>query len=338
MNLDYLEIAKFTGKDKANFSYLEKEAVYPNAERYSFQGCKKIEIWNYPESNQIKIKGSLPYWINGHNYYSGPHDWKEGLEYLQGCLGLNLYSGLIECFEFGTIQEIPVSPASFLQHHIKISGMLSKEFRKGNVLTGKEYHSPILKLKLYDISRNIKNKLEKPLQEEISRLFGWDRAKHYIKIESHYKRPEAHFRGNVYLAELLSSEFQKQLQNELLQQYQSIMKTGTAIIPEKKADINSGTLPLLILKELEEIYQFRTEELLKAKLKEIPERILSPADRKARLRTIRENLKKISISGKSEFDISELLQSKIQNENSETKNSTPFLWEEKGEDILSQAH
>lgn len=338
MNLDYLEIAKFTGKDKVNFSYLKKEAVYPNAERYSFQGCKKIEVWNYPEINQIKIKGSLPYWINGQNYYSSPQDWNESLAYLQGCLELNLYSGLIECFEYGTIQEIQASPASFLQHHIRITGKESKEYRKGNVITGKEFHSTIMKLKLYDVGRNIKNKLDKPIQEEISRLYGWDKAKHYIKIESHYKKPEAYFRGNVYLADLLSDQFQYQLQNELLKQYQSIMKTGTALIPEKKADINSGTLPLLILKELEEIYPFKTEELLKAKLKEIPEEILSSADRKARLRTLRENLKKISTGKKSEYDISELIQSKIHNESKEEKNSTPFLCEEKGEDILSHAH
>jgi hypothetical protein len=332
MNLDYIEIAKFTGKDKPNFHSMEKEAVYPNAERYSFQGCKKIEVWNYPEINQIKIKGSIPYFINGHNYFASLNDWKEGLDYLQGSLGLNLYSGLIECFEFGTIQEIPFSPASFLQNHIKVSGMEGKEFRKGNVLTGKEFHSPSLKLKIYDCGRNIKNKLDKGIQEEINRLFGWEKAKHYIKLESHYRRPEAHFKGNVYLAQLLTEEFQRQLQINLLNQYQRIMKTGKAIIPERKADINAGTLPLIILKELEGIHNFRTEELLKALLKEIPEEILSPADKKARQRILKENLNKIRTAGESEFDISKLIKSKI---NEAEKESTPFLYEEKGEEILS---
>jgi hypothetical protein len=332
MNLDYIEIAKFTGKNKPNFHRMEREAVYPNAERYSFQGCKKIEVWNYPEINQIKIKGSIPYFINGHNYFASMNDWKEGLDYLQGSLGLNLYTGLIDCFEFGTIQEIPFSPASFLQNHVKISGMEGKEFRKGNVLTGKEFHSPSLKLKIYDCGRNIKNKLDKGIQEEISRLYGWERAKHYIKIESHYRRPEAYFKGNVYLAALLSEEFQRQLQINLLNQYQRIMKTGKAIIPERKADINAGTLPLIILKELEEIHNFRTEELLKALLKEIPEEILSPADKKARQRILKENLNKIRTAGESEFDISKLIKSKI---NEAEKESTPFLYEEKGEEILS---
>jgi hypothetical protein len=90
MNLDYIEITKLTGKDKPNLTYLQREAIYPNAERYSFQGCKKIEIWNYPERNQITLKGSLPYFINGHNYFSTTDDWIEGIDYTEN--GINLYN------------------------------------------------------------------------------------------------------------------------------------------------------------------------------------------------------------------------------------------------------
>jgi len=137
MNLDYIEIAKFMGKDKPNFHNLEREALYPNAERYSFQGCKKIEVWNYPESNQIKIKGSIPYFINGHNFYSSLHDWKEGLEYLQGSLNINIFTGLVNCFEFGTIQEIPFPESEFLMNHIKAKGFQTRDYHKGSILTGK---------------------------------------------------------------------------------------------------------------------------------------------------------------------------------------------------------
>lgn len=335
MNLDYIEISKILDKDKPNLEYLQREALYPNAERYSFQGCKKIEIWNFPERNQLSIKGSFPYFINGHNFYSSLEDWKEGLDYLSSCLNLNLYSGLIEAFEFGTIQEIPFPENAFLRNHIRIPGMEAKEYLKGHIITGKEFISPSLKVKLYDSSRNIKSKLDKPLQEEISRLWGWDREKHYIKLESHYRKPEALFMGNIYLHEILSPEIQYKLKKELLSIYKQIMKIGNSILPERKADINAGTLPLIILKELESVYHFRTEEMLKAKLKEIPEEILSPADKKARQKILRDNLKKISISGNSEFDISELLEAKIQQEEKSEESCTPFLCIEKGEEILS---
>lgn len=337
MNLDYIEVTKFTGKDKPNLEYLQKEAIYPNAERYSFQGCKKIEIWNYPERNQITLKGSLPYFINGHNYYSILEDWIEGIDYISNCINLNFYSGLVDCVEFGTIQEIPFSENAFLRNHIKMPGMQSKEYLKGHIITGKEFISPTLKVKLYDSNRNIKNKLDKSIQEELRRLYGWDREKHYIKLENHYKKPEAHFRGNVYLNEILSSEFQQILKIELINTYKRIMKTGNVRLPERKADINAGTIPLIILKELESVYHFNIEDMLKAKLKEIPEDILSLSDRKARHKILRDNLKKISISGKSEFDISELLEAKIQKEVKEENQCTPFLCIEKGEEILSKA-
>jgi hypothetical protein len=335
MNLDYIEVAKFIGKDKLNKSYLQKVASFDGADKYSFDRCKKIEVWHYENKNQVSVKGSLPYWLNGHNYFSSLKDWKEGLDYMQGCLNINLFSGIVNCFEFGTIQEIPFPESAFLRNHIKIKGMEARQYQKGNVITGKEFISPYLKVKLYDAGRNFKNKLDKPIQEDLSRLYGWDKGKHYIKLENHYRKPASCFQGNVYMNELLSSSFQSQLMNQLLSTYQKIMKTGNVHLPERKGDINAGTLPLLILKELESIYSFRTEDLLKAKLKEIPQDILSPADRKARMKTIRDNLKKISIAGQSEYDITELLQAKIQQEEGTEESSTPFLLEEKGEKILS---
>ena len=69
----------------------------------------------------------------------------------------------------------------------------------------------------------------------------------------------------------------------------------------------------MILKELEEVYNFNTEELIKGKIKAIPDDIFSPSDRKARLRIIRENLKKIKLQGKSEYDIMQQLKAMINN-------------------------
>ena len=335
MNLDYIEITKFLGKDTINTHYLKQEAIYSGVNRYSLEGCRKIEIWHYLNSNQVKIKGSLPYFINGHNYFSTLEDWKEAFDYIQGCLCVNLYSGLVEKFEFGTIQEIPFPEATFIRNHIKVKGMESKPYMKGNIPTGKEFVSPSLKIKVYDVSRNIKNKVDKATREELTRVWGWDKAKHYIKIENHYKKPEACFGSHIYLNEIISQEFQRILQLDLISKYSSIMKTGNVKIPIEKKNVNAGTIPLFVLKDLEKVYNFNTEELLNSKIKEIPDNILSPEDKKARRKIIRENWKKITSRGVSEYDISELLQAKIKPIPLPTKNSTPFLLEEKGEEILT---
>jgi hypothetical protein len=317
MNLDYIEITKFLNKDKLCFDYLQKNAIYEGAERYYFDRCNKIEVWYMEASNQIRIKGSIPYFINGHNFYSSQKDWLEGLDYIQGCMKVNIFTGQVNCFEFGTIQEIPFPETDFLKNHIKAKGMYEKAYHKGNVITGKEFDSSMLKIKLYDVQRNIKNKLDKAIQEDLKKFHSWDKGKHYIKVENHYKKPEAYFKSNIFLNELLSSSFQHNLKNELITSYMTIMKTGNTILPSHKADINAGTIPLLILKELESVYNFNTEDLIKDKLKTIPEDVFSPADRKARLRIIRDNLKKISLQDQSKYDIKELLQAKI--EESESK-------------------
>lgn len=313
MNLDYIDISKFLeDKDKLCQDYLQRNAIYDGAEMYYFNGCKKIEVWMRQATNQVSIRGSIPYFINGHNFYASHQDWLEGLDYIQGCLKLNIYSGLVNSFEFGTIQEIPFPESDFLSHHIKVKGMEARAYHKGQVLTGREFVSPTLKIKLYDVQRNIKTKLDKPIREDLRKYYGWDSGKHYIKLENHYKKPEAHFGGTVQLSELLSASSQHELKIELINSYHSILKTGTTIIPKSKGDINGSTIPLMILKELEELYGFSTEELIKGKLKEIPEDVFTKDDRKARLRTIRDNLKKISQQGESSYDIEELLQAKME--------------------------
>ena len=309
--MDYIEIAKFLNKDKLCFDYLQKNATYEGAERYYFNRCNKLEVWYMEATNQVKIKGSIPYFINGHNFYSSYSDWNEGLDYLQNCMNINIFDGLVNCFEFGTIQEIPFPEPEFLRNHIKAKGMQTREYHKGNILTGKEFDSSSLKIKLYDVSRNIKNKLPKPVRNEISKFHGWDKEKHYIKIENHYKKPEAFFKGNLHLNEVLASSFQNNLKNELLNSYQKIMKAENLIIPKNKADINAGTIPLMILKKLESEYNFKTEDLINNILKEIPEDVFSLNDRKARQRIIKENLKKIKLQGESKYNIEKLLQEKI---------------------------
>jgi len=316
MNLDYIDITKFLHKDTLCTEYLQKNAVYKEAVQYHLQGCKNIEVWEYPATNQIRIKGSIPYFVNGHNYFSTMNDWKEGLDYIAGCLNQNIYTCNVNKFEFGTIQEIPFIEADFLHNHIKLQGMTVKPYYQGNVLTGKVFENSNLITKLYDVSRNIKNKLDYSIRNELSRAYGWDKEKHYIKVENHYKKPETLFKQqNLILSELLSDEHLKKLQIDLINTYKSIMKTGCIHIPATKSDINSGTIPLMVLKELENIFDINTEELIKQKIKSIPDEIFNKNDRKARVKQIKDNLKKIISTEKSSYDITELLNIKLNAEN-----------------------
>jgi len=317
MNLDYIELTNFLGKDKLCLDNLQWYGNYYDWKYYYLNGNRKLKVHYHESMNQVKLEGSIPYFIKGYNYFSTLIEWKEALEYINNCLNLNTFSWTVDCFEFGIIQEINIKEEEFLRNHIGIKGMQTKPYLEGKVLTGKEFDSSILKVKLYDVNRNIKNKLDLVIREELSRLYGWNKQNHYIKLENHYKKPEKHFKRNVYMNELLSSDFQAILKKDLLHSYESILKTGKTIIPANKKDINAGTIPLIILKDLESIYGFNTEDLIKGKLKEIPEAIFSLSDRKARQKILRENLRKIKTIGKSEYDIVELLEASLLEEQKE---------------------
>lgn len=55
------------------------------------------------------------------------------------------------------------------------------------------------------------------------------------------------------------------------------------VIPPHKADINTGTILLMILKGLESVYKFNTEDLVKHIHKVNPEAVFKPSNGKARL-------------------------------------------------------
>jgi hypothetical protein len=88
------------------------------------------------------------------------------------------------------------------------------------------------------------------------------------------------------------------------------MKTGIIKLPEDKKNINAGTIPLLILKELEALFHFNSEELIYLKLKSIPEEILNKNDKKARKAILSSNFDKININANfSNYDITSKLES-----------------------------
>jgi hypothetical protein len=88
------------------------------------------------------------------------------------------------------------------------------------------------------------------------------------------------------------------------------MKTGIIKLPEDKKDLNAGTIPLIILKELEALFPFNSEELIFMKLKSIPEEILNKNDKKARKAILSSNFDKINNNANlSNYDITSKLES-----------------------------
>jgi hypothetical protein len=307
MNFDYIEISRSLDKDKPCLDYLEWQYSSKYGwQKFHFEGCKEVEIMINNESNQMKIKGSIPYFIAGQNFKTNLDDLKSGIEYLSSILELNLYSAEVRAFEFGTILNIPFLPKCLFDSHIKITGMKARSLDYG-----KYFEDNILKIKLYDAGKNIKLKLDKAERESLSRSFGYDPLANYLKLENHYKKPSISFKKRlIQVTDLLDNSFQDLCKEDLYNKYNSIMKTSQVKITDKK-QLSSSTLPLMILKEYEALLPCKAEELMKQKIKSIPSNILNREDKKSRVKQLKSNMKKIEVLNKCEFDLSTLLKSQM---------------------------
>jgi hypothetical protein len=312
MNFDYTELTKGIHKDKLCLNYLEHEASYHSGtEKFTLKGVNKLELYLNERTSEIKLKANFPYFWQGHNFTFTKAQLIDAIQYTSEMLNLNLFDAEIKSFEFGTILQTDKPAEELLLNHISYKGKPLQPYFSKNKLTGKYYSGATIIHKLYDASKNIKDKVPEAIRTDLSNFQQYDKAKYYLKVENHYKKPERHFKQRtLYVNEAISEAFLLQCKADLIQTYKDIMKTGIIKLPEEKKNINSSTLPLIVLKELEALYHFNAEDLLMQRIKSIPESRLSKEDKKARRRQIESNLKKIQLAGISEYDLIQQLECK----------------------------
>lgn len=306
MNFDYLEISRSLDKDKPCLDYLDWQlSTKYGLNKFTYEGCKDVEIWLNEASSSISIKGSISYFMAGQNFKTSSSDLKNGISYLGSILEINLFDAEVKAFEYGSILSIPFSPEYVFNSHVKIQGMKSRSFDYG-----KYFEDRIMKVKLYDAGRNLKIKLSKNEREKLADL-GYDSKANYLKIENHYKKPSIAFKKRlIQTSDLLTTQFQQNCKSDLMNKYASIQKTKGLKVTDKK-NLSCSTIPLLILKEYESFLPCKADMLLKQKIKSIPEAILNKNDKKSRIRQIRNNLRKIESEGKCKYDVSEILESEL---------------------------
>jgi hypothetical protein len=314
MNFDYAELTKSIGKDKLSYQYLEEVGAYPNGfKSYILKGVEKMKIRIHKEAGLIELKANLPYYWQGHNFHFTKATMIEALQHTSDMLNINLFQAELRRFEFACILEVDQKPDDFLNNHLSYKGKPFQEFlnKSHSAITGKEFQDDVLKVKLYDAGLRIKQMTSKSIRQELELTSGYDQKKNYIKLENHYKNPNVYFKNRyLFVNEVLQEDFMQLCKDDLIETYKSIMKTGLIKIPTNKKDLNVGTLPLILLKELGLIYGFNPEELMKQRVKAIPEDILSFYDKKARQGQLKQNWRKVASDEVSQYDILKQLESK----------------------------
>lgn len=312
MNFDFLEASKSLGKDSLCLDYLDHEASYSSGwQKFIYEGCKAVEVWVNQEADKVKVKGSIPYFIAGQNFKTSQDDFRRGIDYLSDILKLDLLQAEVNVFEYGTTLQVPFLPKEVFSSHIRIQGMKTRSFDYG-----KYFDDRVLRIKLYDAGKNIKNKVTKDERQKLWANCGYDPFQNYLKIENHYKKPLICFKRNLLqVNDLLNPGFQTICKEDLLTKYRSIKKANSIKINRKK-QVTCATLPLIVLKEYESLLPCKAEDLIKQKIKSFPSEILTKEDKKSRTRQIRANLKKIGAVSTCQYDISEILINQIQSSES----------------------
>lgn len=316
--VDYAEITKHLYKDTLCFDHLQYDAEYASGwKKYLLMGCKEMEVWHNEFNNLMKVKGSLPYYWQKHNFIFDRKSLCDSIQDISGRLKINLWEAELSKFEFGSIVEVKMKPVLLISRHNKIKGMRTRSINPD----AKYFEGKFQSLKIYDAGRNIKNKLDKAIRSYLSKEFGYDPMKHYLKVENHYKKPYAVLNKGVRILvnDILLPEFSLKCKNDLLSQYKNIMKTESLQIPKDKKALSAGNIILLAFKEVEGLFNINAEERINSMLKAIPEDVLNQNDKKARRRQIKEMLKKISYSEGiqpcNEYDLYSILEAKLMLEN-----------------------
>lgn len=310
---DHQAITLNTTKSTPNLAHLTHTHSTKAWEWYAMEGAEPLKVGYSSLRRELVVKGSIPYFGQGHNATHSPAALRESWKYVGERLGVNPFLGYVTAFEFGAIVEIPFPVAVLLQHHTRLPQFKTKDFySKSGKLEGKEFHSQHLKVKLYDPLSNFKAK--RLTKSAYTQQLGLSPGMHYFKVENHYKQPEQHFKQRILLTDFFAPAIQQLCKTDLMETYQRIIKTKAVTLPNDKAKLSTGNIVLATLQTLAMELGISAEEMICNTLSRIPSDVLTKDDRKARKKQLRKMLDEVSVQDSvSPFDLSETLHRALMN-------------------------
>jgi len=314
MMIDFISATKhLRGEDSIFLGHLQLEASYSTGwNKYFLNGCKYFEIWNNEARGLLQIKGSLPYFWQGHNFNFDNRKLVEAISYIGKLIQVDLFDSIVDIFEYGKIIQIGQKPESYILNHRERTDqrllMNDNARRRGNL---RIWENAEVRLKMYDAGRNILHKQGVKMKDIIQES-GWNPEGYYLKFEAHYKKPHQTFNRGVgfTIADLVNPDWQRRFNVDLYTQYKKLIPLGMIEQPNNKKDLSTQDLLMIALAEgatqggstLTEV-----KKMLYDRINAIPDEILSPIDKKARKRQILALIRKIHTSPQSKWDLSDKL-------------------------------
>ena len=249
--IDFISATKCLYKDSPNLSNCKWLSVNLKGEEiYELMGQKPMKVIWKPSEKLITIKGSLPYFLQGHNFSFDKNCFIESINLLQSLLGIGLWDAWLNEFEHGVIFPIDGNPIDYIRNHStpkrsKLDACINGK-DKGN---GKWWKGSACDLKLYNPKSNLKNKVRIHKRTDIE---SFDPKENYLKFEVHYSQPHKLNDGRHLLIEDLQTPYwQNHLGELLLEQYKLLQPMKTLVKPTDKVGIKFQELVTMKLVEVE---------------------------------------------------------------------------------------
>lgn len=306
--IDFIEATKCLCKDSPFLGHCNPFPCKLNQygwETYTLQGCREVEVHWHPEGRLLRVKGSLPYWWQGHNFTFSNTDFVRSVEVLQNLLGVGLWDAGLDAFEYGCIVPVDGKPVDYIRNHNALPKAHLFANEKGRDRGGFRWWEDSGKaLKLYDAGRNIKMKQDLKAREVIEQC-GYDPGKEYLKFEVHWKKAHLLNGGReIRLESLQNPAFIRTLKETLIEQYHQLKPMKTLVQPSTKKDLSALDISVSVY-VVEMMNQGIPVEDAKKRIYSFinQQAVLNKQDKDSRKATIRKAFNKLQESEGSQWDL-----------------------------------
>lgn len=299
--IDYIEIELLLngqGFMQDNLKFYSQTAW--NALNYKLNiGHKELDVSYNIECDILKIRGSLPYFLNGHNIHFTDDEFKQSIDLISSLLGVDVWEGAVIAFEYGLVVETEHHYKSVLEAHAKLKGCKLAIYDHGRQFTSRRGK---FRLKLYNPWKNTPNKMTKAVREQLKQD-GFTPGDKAIKAEVHIKDARMVSGKNYPLVKnFVLPSFQKVCKDFLKRRYDDIEKMKPLIIPGDKKVADSLGIALCAYADGENQW---AEKVL-SRINSFPDRVLSASDKQQRRRIIRKKIDQLT-NERSDFDLGGLI-------------------------------
>lgn len=306
--IDFISATKYKCKDSLFLGHCKLVGTYNTGlKQYVLEGCEALKVLHQPEADWLKVEGSLPYFLQGHNFTFSTSGVVEAIDIIDSLLGgVGLWGALVNQFESGVIVPVDRKPKDYICKHTALPGShLKKVLNEKYAGKFAMWQKAGLDLKIYDAGANILLK-QGLVRREVIEGEGWNPDGHYLKCEVRYNKPELLTKGRAIVVEKLQNEtFLNMLKGDLIENYHLLAPARALLPATDKKDFSSLDIVVRTLAEM----GLSLDEAKRQIYRTINQAgCLNKADKDARKAQIRKALAKMEEAPESPWDLTERLE------------------------------